>query len=324
MNGKVIRFTRFFFTIFLIFCISGSVGARGDNGIELVKPDKDLWVRAGDEVQIAVRGPGGSQGSFSIFPLVKSAPLFEEKPGFYTGAVKIDGVFDKTVDSNLSVSFSGMKGIELPRKIRVLSSVLPTVGSCTVEKGVLRAGPGDYFDRIGELPAGVKVKIAGKYGEWYRIRPGGAEFWVSERSIRLLPEGALSDEPHLQGITCRGEGSASVMELSLDGRCAYSLSETLSPPAVCLLLYGASSSVLEEVYRPESTLISHIDFALNSPGRIALRINLTGGSIWGYESDFNGNVFSLKLKATPVLEDRGSLGPLSMRSPGNTAFLPSG
>lgn len=312
MSGKVVRFNRFFFMIFLIFCISCSGAACGDNGIELVKPDKDLWVKAGDEVQIAVKGPGGNQGSFSITPFVKSAPLCEERPGFYTGAFRIDGVFEKAVEGTLSVAFSGTKGMDFQRKIRVLSSVLPTMGSCIVEKGVLRAGPGDDFDRIGELPAGVKVEIAGKCGEWYRIRPGGAEFWVSERSIRLLPEGVLSDEPVLRGITCRGEGAASVMELSLDGRCAYSLSETLSPPAVCLVLYGASSSVLEEAYRPESTMISHIDFTMNSPGRIALRINLTGGSIWGYESGFNGNVFSLKFKAPPVIEDRSSLRGLTV------------
>ncbi|MGV8124693.1 MAG: N-acetylmuramoyl-L-alanine amidase [Candidatus Xenobiia bacterium LiM19] len=312
MSGKVAGFTRFFFMILLVFCVSGSGAACGDNGIELVKPDKDLWVKAGDQVQITVKGPSGSQGSFSIVPFVKSAPLCEERPGFYTGAFRIDGVFEKAVEGTLSVSFSDKKLMELPRKIRVLSSVIPTVGSCIVEKGVLRAGPGDDFDRIGELPAAVKVEIAGKYGEWYRIRPGGAEFWISERSIRLLPEGALSDEPVLRGITSRREGSGSAMELSLDGRCAYSLSETLSPPALCLVLYGTSSSVLEEVYRPDNTVISHIDSAMNSPGRIALRINLTGSSIWGYESGFNGNVFSLKLKAAPVLEERGSLGGLTV------------
>ncbi len=298
--------------LFFILSLFDSAAARGNEGIELVKPDKDLWLKAGDELKIAVNGPKGSQGCFSVTPLVKSAPLREEKPGFYAGVVKMDGTFQTAVECVVSVTFTATGRVEFSRKIRVMSSVSPTVGLCTEEKGVLRAGPGDDFDRIGELPAGVNVEIDGKCGEYYRIRPGGATFWISEHSVRLLPEGAISDEPLLKGITSRREGAGSVIELSMDGRCAYSIYETLSPPALSLVLYGASSSVLEEAYRPGSTMISDIDFTLNSPGRIALRINLTGGSLWGYEGCFNDNVFSLRLKAPPILADRNSLRGLTV------------
>jgi len=299
--------------LFILLCFLFCPGSiQGSDRIELLKPDREIWLKAGDELNIAVKGPEKSQGSFSCLPFVKSAPLCEEKPGFFTGSVRIGGSFRKAVEGSLSVTFNGMKAVDFPVKIRALSSEIPLTGVCTEERGVLRSGPGDEFDRIGELPSNVNVEVDGKRGEWYRIRPGRADFWVAGRSIRLLPEGARPDEPVLKGMVSRAEGSASVLELSIAGKCAYSISETLSPPSLYLTLYGASSATLEEAYRPESGMISHIDFAENVPGRVSLRINLSDGPLWGYESSFSDTAFSLRLKAPPVLSEKGSLRGLNI------------
>jgi len=302
------RFPLFILLIFL-FC-SGSI--QGSDRIELLRPDREIWLNAGDELNVAVKGPAKSQGFFSCQPFMKSASLYEEKPGYYTGSVRIEGDFRKAADGSLSVTFSGMKAVDFPVKIRVLSSAVPLAGVCTEERGVLRSGPGDEFDRIGELPSNVKVEVCGKCGEWYRIRPGGADFWVAGRAIRILPEGAWPDQPVLKGITSRADGSASVLGLSVSGKCAYSISETLSPSALYLTLYGVSSATLEEAYRPESGMISHVDFAENVPGRVSFRINLSDGPLWGYESSFSDTAFSLRLKAPPVLSERGSLRGLNI------------
>lgn len=175
-------------------------------------------------------------------------------------------------------------------------------GKCIDDNGIIRTGPGDDFDRVAQIPKDVKVLINGRYKEWLKIKLGDKNFWIHEESMEMLPQETVFDEPVLKQIKCNYENENSVIEFNLNQKCAFSLNDVSSPPALIITFYNATSCIGEIIYNLKDDIIKDMEFIENMPGYVKLKINLKNNKIWGYEGDFADNNFILTIKGLPEFE----------------------
>jgi N-acetylmuramoyl-L-alanine amidase len=310
------KIPRALFVFLMVLCtlaLMVPVWASEPQAVRFIYPEKELWIIEGDYLKIVVSGPAGAQASFSLLPIAESVPLHEEKPGSYTGIIRVAGTANKTIDGDLIVLFKNRTESVIPfaGKIKILGSQIPVVGLCGEKNAVLRTGPGGDFDRVATLPESSKVEICGRYGEWLKISLHNESCWVDMNSIKILPEGAQPSEPLLKHITARKEGQDSVIDFAFSGPCAFDLSDSVSPASLNLTFHNATSSLFEILYESRDSR-GTIDFVRNTPGLLAFRINPGGLSMWGYEGSFKDNSFILRIKSAPSLADRESLKGLTV------------
>jgi N-acetylmuramoyl-L-alanine amidase len=305
-------FIRFILILLFMLPIT-SAWAEERNAARIVYPEKEIWVMEGDFFRVAVNGPPGVQASFSLLPLAESIPLYEEKPGLYTGVIRIAGTANKTIDGDLIVLMKDKTESVIPftGSIKLLGRAIPVIGSCTEKEAVLRNGAGSDFDRVALLPESTRAEICGRYGEWYRLKLHNNDCWVNVSSIRILPEGAQASQPLLKNIASRKEGRDCVIDFTFSEKCAFSLNDSPASTSLCVTFHNATSSLFEMLYRSKNDVLRNMEFVENTSGSLTLRINLAS-SLWGFEGSFKDTVFTLRMKSPPILSDKKSLKGLKV------------
>lgn len=296
-----------FFGLILISFLKSSCRADSAEMIEIIHPQNEIWLSHEDNLKIIIKAPPRKKLSVYLEPFDCSIDLFEGEYGYYTAILDLNSIAELHPAAKNQTDSMGtqvtlyidcqnktIQRIKSPCKIILLNKTL--TGKSIDNSHVVRSGPGSEFDRVAELPEGVKIPITGKYGQWLKIKLGNEYFWISLDSTKIEPGGTIPDEILLKQIKCTSQKNYSTAEFALSKPCAFSLNDTTSPPGLIISFYNASSSISEIIYDLKDELIKDIEFIENSGNHIKLKINLKAGKIWGYEGNFIENKFTLKIK----------------------------
>jgi len=109
----------------------------------------------------------------------------------------------------------------------------------TVPNAAVRSGPSEEYDRVTVLPAGIKLPVVQREGDWYRVALGDSlQAYISSAVVELLPEGAAPSQARVTDISTTGFEKGTRVVISLSAPVPYRVIQRLRPAALELYLFG--------------------------------------------------------------------------------------
>lgn len=267
-----------------------------------IQPGVAMDIRPGDLLVVKFRGEPGGRAGFKLGPLPEEFPMVEaaETPGFYTGAYQAadgDRIDNAAVEVHLADAAGNLTTALAQGMVKIGAPPVPEVGVSTSERTVLRTGPSTDYDRLVHLPAGIKLWLTGKLGNWYRVRLAeGMSAWVNRADLRLLPAGTLPPAPVLTFIQTEGLKDRTRIAMSLTEPAAFSIEENPRNPGLLLNLYNASSGIVNIHYQTTDRLTGLITSTQRGTGLVQLQVALDSGYLRGYQTYYDNNTLVLEVK----------------------------
>ena len=195
----------------------------------LMQPSEDLWLMAGDMLEVRFKGSPGWEAWFEIPDVESGIPMHELSPkeadgfaGVYCGRYLImpqDEVHDARIVFHLKKSFWHKECAYSKGKISILPKELPRVAELTGKRPFLNASLGtDRLggEKIGFLQPGVRVLITGKIGSQYRVQlTQTLQGWLPEEFAKLLPPGTPRPHAAAGAIATAGHSEFDLVTLNL-------------------------------------------------------------------------------------------------------------
>jgi N-acetylmuramoyl-L-alanine amidase len=151
--------------------------------------------------------------------------------------------------------------------------VVETIGKPTI----LRTGPSDDYDRIVELPPGIRLSLISTHGTWSQVRLSSIlSAWVESSSLKVLPLGlkVLPSAPIIQGINIKREASDVRMEILESEPGVVVSEEWLQPKILWLFFQNAKSAIYHIQYDPYDPLIEDVSVWQNASDVVSVKIDL--------------------------------------------------
>ncbi|TDI82989.1 MAG: N-acetylmuramoyl-L-alanine amidase [Caldithrix sp.] len=287
-------------------------------------PQDNLELVAGDELQVAFKGTPGLIGTFSIPGLVENvvmteAPLPEKAywgeavfgegkqvyppavAGIYHGVYKIPA---GNVTDSIHVHFklAGVNGIDVaavaPGKLTILDDAIPRIAELTDEMTVARTGPGLAYHLF--LPRGVKLRVSGKQGPYYRASLGRSEdVWVPESSLDFLPPGTPPPRSEIAVVRTEDRGDRVALRIYLQEKLPIQVDQIDAPSAIVLTIYGGISHTDWIRYDVKDDFVRGIEWSQPARTTYRLTVSLAARQHWGYHAFYEGNVLVLEIRKPP-------------------------
>lgn len=174
------------------------------------------------------------------------------------------------------------------------------VGELTDSTQTLRVGPRKGYFSVFQ-PKGIRLRVTGYAGNHYRARlVDNQEVWVSDSSIKLLPEGSRLPSGEFALIRTRRVDDGVIVTFNPGARLAFDVDYDPRRKQLQLDIFNCTSSIDWIRYDAADSMIAGIDFEQVQVGIVRLNINLNE-TLWGYDAKYEGNQFVFKLNRRPDL-----------------------
>ncbi len=250
---------------------------------ELKGPEGELWVRPGEVVPIQATGAPGEPMKL-VAPDGQVIPLVEGPAGRFS--VEVNGW------RNGSYRLQQGQQHTTVGPVRVLSGRLPTA-RVTRANAIYRSGPGEEYDRLDPLPAGLTLGLEARQHDWLRSGPG----WVALKDVQL---GSFPpSRPRLTNIRMSEspEGRA-VLRLRLGEPVACQVDSRPEQGELTVRLPGAGLTMVEVAYGPEPRRVRAVQLA-STPEEARVRLTLGPEGNWGYQVRWEAPDLVLDLTPPP-------------------------
>jgi N-acetylmuramoyl-L-alanine amidase len=297
----------------------------------LMKPSEDLWLGAGDILEVRFKGSPGHEASFDIEGVESGIPMTELSPeqanglgGVYIGRYKVregDDAKDAQIKFYLKKSFWSSEKAYAKGKVSIIPKELPLVAEITGKHAFLNAGLGrDRLGgaKLGYLQSGVRVVITGKAGNQYHVQlSDGMDAWLPEYFASLLPLDTPLPRSLVGTLTVTGKDSSAnsnqgedVVTVSLGERLPYLSEQRVNPAQLIVDIFGATSNTNWITQQLSSKGIKSVTWQQIEAGRYRLIITLAYQQHWGYDIGYvNGSTMKITLRRPPVIASQDA--PLS-------------
>lgn len=274
----------------------------------LIKPSDDLWLDAGDLLEVQMKGTPGCTATF-----LGGLPMRELHPaeayglrGVYQGVYRVkrgDTLAARQIPFALFDSTRGRAEAFSPGKVSFMPEEFPMVGITRGDRPALGFGLGE--DRLGGakmsfLVPGVRLAITGKAGGLYRVALApGHEAWIAEWSVELLPRGTHRPSALTGNWTVGGDARFDYVNVALSEKIPFASTQESNPARIHVDLFGASSNtnwIIQSLTTSEITNVSH-----TQPGTGVFRITLElkHKQIWGYDIRYTGAGLQIRVRHQP-------------------------
>jgi N-acetylmuramoyl-L-alanine amidase len=150
---------------------------------QMMRPSEDLWLTAGDVLEVRFKGSPGWKATFSIPDVESGLPMRELSPreaggvsGVYVGRYVVqpdDATSGTPIEFKLRRSFFSRLSAESRAKVWITSDSLPRTAEVVGRKPFLNVGLGS--DRLGGaklgyLQPGALIRVTGRVACVYRVR----------------------------------------------------------------------------------------------------------------------------------------------------------
>jgi len=284
-------------------------------------PQEDMWLTAGDIVEIRMRGTPGQQPEFSIDGVESGIPMREitakngAGTGSYIGQYKVlpnDNCVDALVEVRMRRNFFSSEKAIAKGKISIIQDSLPRVAELTGKRPFLNAGLGT--DRLGGaklgfLVEGVRILITGKVGAQYRVKlSDGMEAWLPQEYAQLLPMNTPLPSTLTGSISINGNDFEDVVRVGLGQKVPYTSEQVTDPMAIVVNIFGATSNTNWITHQLSAIGIQQVKSTQIGAEQFQLTILLKHKQHWGYDISYEGSSMRIRVRRPPVVAD--SIRPL--------------
>jgi N-acetylmuramoyl-L-alanine amidase len=290
-----------------------------------VFPQVALEMMPGDLLGVAVKASPGCTARFAMDSVAAALPMAEQPPtknyyvgeavfgqarppatplvrGIYTGVYVIR---PQNVATNAAVRFEIVDSlghrIELaaPGKLTILPAAVPRIASLTQELTVARTKPGRGYQLF--LPAGVKLWITGREGNFYRAKLAvGESVWVPASNVSFLPAGTPLPQSFIEVVRTKSFEKYSRVTIFMSERLPYTIEQQRRNQRLNVTIYGATSDTDWIRHDFGDPLIDEIRWSQEEEGKYRLAIDLNQKQQWGYRAFYEENNLILEIKKSPL------------------------
>lgn len=274
---------------------------------EMILPDKDLWLDAGDILEVRVKGTPNANVSFMDGIKMIELPTNETKgiEGIYTGVYKVNP--DINIE-NIPIKFKIEKDgetFELTSSavVSMLPNTLPRVGVTKGERPFLNYGLGT--DRLGGaklayLEEGIKLSIDGKVGDQYRVKlTENQTAWIPENQVELLPVGTFLPKSLTEAWAVYGGSVSDRVIIRLNEKLPFSTRQELNPTRIIVDIYGATANTNWITQHLTTEAVKNLYYEQVEEDLFRVIIEPTSKQIWGYDIGYSGNSLEISIKKQP-------------------------
>lgn len=279
-------------------------------------PAEDLWLTAGDILEVRMKGTPGQSPVFDIDGVESGIPMRELTAknggglGSYVGQYRVAST-DRCVDAEVRVrmkrNFFTSEKAAAKGKISIIQDSLPRVAEVTGKRPFLNAGLGS--DRLGGaklgfLVEGVRLVVTGKVGNQYRVKLSeGMEAWLPQENAVLQPVNSSLPSTLTGSITVNGNDSEDVIRISLGQKVPYTSEQQTDPMAIVVNLFGATSNTNWITHQLSATGIKQVKSTQAGEEHFQLTIELKHKQHWGYDISYEGTTMRIRIRRPPVIAD---------------------
>ncbi len=278
----------------------------------MMSPTQDLWLDAGDLLQVQCKGTPGCKASFTFGDTANVIPM-RERPltngrgigGIYRGTYKVKES-DTLVSQRIVFHLRDSSGRSITKasyaKVSFKPSVLPIVGITKGERPYLNTGLGE--DRLGGhkfsiINPNIRLRITGKVHDMYRVAlTKNHEAWIEDDYVDLQPVGTFFPSSLTGSMTVGSDGSADVVSLTLFDKLPYSTYHALNPSRIIVDVYGATSNTNWITQKPTRE-ITNVYYTQVEKEVFRITIELKHKQFWGHEIGYEGNTLKIKVRPQP-------------------------
>ncbi len=182
-------------------------------------------------------------------------------------------------------------------EIQILSPKDIQVVEVIADPGVARTGASSDHSRLTPLPKGIKARITGKEGEWFRLDYGA---WIKAEETKSLL-GNIPPQSIIRGIVSRQRESTTEVIFPLQMRVPVEVKQ--KEDSITLTLHNTTAQT--DIIRLDADpMIKRLDWQQVSPTQIDYTFELHQQQQWGYNLRYENNNLIFSLRHHP---DSGSL-----------------
>ncbi len=284
------------------------------------QPAEDLWLIAGDVLEVKMKASPGKNPVFDIDGVESGIPMRELDPknaggigGIYVGKYKIkekDECADIPIRFRISKNFFSNEKASSKGKISIIRDSLPRVAELIGKRPFFNAGLGS--DRLGGaklgfLVEGVKVIVTGKVGEQYRVKLSeGMEAWLPQEYAQLSPINATLPYTLTGSISVTGNDSEDVVRVGLGQKVPYTSEQLTDPMAIVVNIFGTTSNTNWITHQNSAKEIQQVKCTQVGADHYQLTIFLKQKQHWGYDISYEGTSMKIRIRRTPIISNSAS------------------
>lgn len=283
----------------------------------MIQPAEDLWLRAGDILEVRMKGSPNKNPVFDLEGVVSGIPMREVDSknnsglsGIYVGRYIIKEN-DECV--NASVRFRIKKGwfssVEAVSKgkVSIIRDSLPRVAEIVGNRPFMNYGLGtDRLGgaKIGYITTGIKVLITGKQGDQYKVKLcDGLNAWIPEEYIKLLPFDTTLPNSLTGSISVAGNDSEDVVRIAVGQKLPFAGEQLIAPTALVVDIFGATSNTNWITHQKSAQGIKQVKYTQVGTDHFQLTIFLNYNQHWGHDISYEGGTMKIRVRRPPVVAD---------------------
>ncbi|MDZ7371408.1 MAG: N-acetylmuramoyl-L-alanine amidase [candidate division KSB1 bacterium] len=325
-----------------IFVLKPKRFREGEWGIDpaSVEPRLDHQLTIGDRVTVAFQGTPGCRayyrlnGGGKLYPMQETAygelyyppaafgdgsAVRGTGEGWYVGTLILrpEEIFSWTgIEVLLINAFGDTAAARARGRIALWPENPPQMAETTRDKTVLRTQKGKSYAYF--LPPGVRCRVTGQVGDYYRIRLSDSEdAWAESDKVRLLPEGTPWLPAVVRVVRAEDRGNRTRVRVYTGVRIPYKV-EQLFPQQIKVTFFGAVAHTDWIRRLGAQNAIREIQWRQESREVFSLILLLRSKHQWGYRADYDADdCFYIDIKK-PLARHKGLKGVTVLLDPGHT------
>jgi len=278
----------------------------------LVSPADDVYLSAGDVLEVEFFGSPGGVATFSIDDISKNMRMVELPKrvrnglnGWYKGTVMIPPVEDykpKPVHFRFRGKDGQVLNFESNGKINLFSPFIPAVGVTCDTTNIVQLKPeGEIWI---ELPPDIRLQVIGERKGLKIVRLAeNITGYISVKSILMLPPGTPIPQAAVGNISTIEDDEWVQVCVNLSERVPVKVNQFLAPSGLELVFFRAQMVRPWIVYPANDKTIRSMQWWQPSSDFFVLRIDLNQTQQWGYKVRYVGNQLWFSIRKNPVLSN---------------------
>jgi len=286
----------------------------------LMQPAEDLWLMAGDILEVKMKGSPGKEPCFDIPGLESGIPMHELDPGTTNGLAGIyggryivkkrDQCEETPIRFRIRKNFFCSEKVYSKGKVTIFRDSLPRVAEVIGKRPYINTGLGS--DRLGGaklgfLSPGVRVVVTGKVGHQFRVRLAeGMIGWLPQEFVRLLPNETPKPTALTGSISVVGTPTEDVITVSLGQKLPYISEQRINPTSIIVHIYGATSNTNWITHQLSAQEVTQVSCTQAGTDDYQLTIQLKSDQHWGYDIGYDYGSMKIRVRRPPVISDSAS------------------
>lgn len=280
-----------------------------------VRPDKDVALLPGDELEVSFRGSPGRLAEYRVGP--GPWTRMHETDGRYRASLVTTHVAElanvpvelrlapeKPGEAVVPVTVQAQGKLQLWSPAIVRQAVVARDIGTDLVWGlheVRLGGP-----PVGRMPEKTILRVTGMRGNSYRVRlTPQLEAWAEAEHVKMLPAGLPVLKQVFTNLRVRGDIGGDRVEIPWDAKVPFAVTPNLRTPgrsSIDVDLYGAHHGTTWVVHRSGLASISEVTVEQVATDHVRVHVELSA-RLWGWKVDTASGALVLTVRGAPHILD---------------------